>query len=237
MNVSLPQAGIQSPTRIAKPQMYTQTAGASDASPTTSGSDFDLSVLNHSREMYFLPGMDRLAATLAAKAETPVKVRMEARGQFLEYVIDGKHPEAVIEASLNGSPFKMIPKHNDDGSWDMNADTTGGTVAGTITQEPQGTHFGGLITAPRRRGPILHRAYRPGSARRRRCRHRLGQFRLLANDGELYQGQRRPQHRGRHGRLQDFRQARSRPQRDPGQRDRSGRYPLPPDFHAHVERS
>ena len=61
--------------------------------------------------------MDRLAATLACKADSPVKVRMEAKGQFLEYVVDGKHPEAVISASLNGSPFQMIPKHNQDGSW------------------------------------------------------------------------------------------------------------------------
>lgn len=104
--------------------------------------------MNHSREMYFLPTMDRLAATVASNAQSPVRVRTEANGQFLEYVLDGKHPEAPISGSLNGKEFQMLPKHNDDGSWDVSADTSGGTVGATITQEPMGTHFSGLIKAP-----------------------------------------------------------------------------------------
>ena len=133
-------------TRQVRPQMSFPAAGAAGA-PITSEADFDLGVMNHSREMYFLPTMDRLAATVAGNAQAPIKVRTEANGQFLEYVLDGKHPEAAISGSLNGKDFQMLPKHNDDGSWDVAADTTGGTVGATITQEPMGTHFSGLIKA------------------------------------------------------------------------------------------
>ena len=120
--------------------------------------NFDLTELDHSREMYFLPGVDRLAATLAARSDSPLKVRLEAQGQFLEYVLDNKDPHAPIHGSLNGKPFTFTnsPGEQPD-QREVESQTSGGKVRGTLYQLSDGSSFSGLVEHSQDSMPITQR--------------------------------------------------------------------------------
>lgn len=106
---------------------------------------FDLSLLDNARENYFLPGVDRLAASLAACYGGPVKVRLEAEGQFMEYTMDPTRPESPVVGSLNGNPFELQPQDAGGGAWRLAGDTPGGAIKIKVAQRPDGSHANGLI--------------------------------------------------------------------------------------------
>lgn len=119
-----------------RPQPPCPDAPGAEADPV-----FDLSFLDNARENYFLPGVDRLAATLAGTFEGPAKVRLEAEGQFLEYTL---HSDRV-EGSLNGNAFALAKEDAGAGAWRLEGDTPGGKVKVKVSDKPDGTRAIGLV--------------------------------------------------------------------------------------------
>ena len=107
--------------------------------------DFDFTVIDHSREIYFLPGMDRLAATLVEKSQQKMKVRVEAQSQVLEYVLDGKNRDADVTVSLNGNPYELKSSPQPDGSSQFLGNGSAGKVNLTINYSNNTAHAGALV--------------------------------------------------------------------------------------------
>ena len=140
------------PTRAAAPQPPCPDAPGAEADPV-----FDLSYLDNARENYFLPGVDRLAATLAAGYDGPVKVRLEAEGQFMEYTLDAHHPEAPDSGSFNGNAFELAKEDAGNGAWRLAGDTPGGAIKIKVANRPDGTHANGLVNGmPLNQGIHVH---------------------------------------------------------------------------------
>ena len=118
---------------------------------------FQLDVLDHSREMYFLPGIDRLAVTLAARSEVPLHVKVEVEGQYLEYTLDSRRPEAPIQGSFNGKPFQMTSKPGEEGKRDYELRSSAGNVFATLYPESEGSGFSAIVENPEDRVPISQR--------------------------------------------------------------------------------
>ena len=93
---------------------------------------WDLTVLNHSREIYFLPGVDRLAMSIAECSEAPLHVKVECNGQSLEYVIEDGVPK---NASLNGAPFEVTVTPGEDGKSKVSATGAPGNYSGTMRED------------------------------------------------------------------------------------------------------
>jgi len=113
--------------------------------PAKGDFDFELSTIDTAREVYFLPQVDRLAAKLAAESDTPLKVRVEAQGQFIEYVIT-KDPMAPIQASLNGIPYESTaaPSQSEEGALVITGRSAAGDLDGDLYQVEDGTQMTGL---------------------------------------------------------------------------------------------
>lgn len=116
------------------------------AAPTPRKSDpeFDLSTIDNAREVYFLPQVDRLAAWIAQQAEQPMRVRVEAEGQVLEYVTTGDPAQTVV-ASLNGVPFEVSSapgEEKDSLKWTGHGQA--GEVEGDFYKLEDGTQVTGL---------------------------------------------------------------------------------------------
>lgn len=146
MNMStITSVAGRTPLSQSQSQAQCHTRNAEEVSPKGHVDDFDWSVLDHSREMFFLPGVDRLAAHLASKSDGPVKVRVESQGQFLEYTLDGKHPENSVSLNLNGVPYEMKASTNPDGSLQFDGEGTPGKVNLSIEKRPEGQHASALV--------------------------------------------------------------------------------------------
>lgn len=107
--------------------------------------DFDYAVIDHSREMYFLPGIDRLAAGLIEKSQQKMKVRVEAQDQVLEYVLDGKNRDADVTVNLNGKPYELKSHPQPDGSSQFIGDGPAGKVNLTVNYSENAAHAGALV--------------------------------------------------------------------------------------------
>ena len=120
---------------------------------------FDLTTLDTAREIYFLPQVDRLAALVASQSSTPIQVRVEAEGQFIEYTLTSD-PAATVVASLNGVPFEMKtrpPEEGSDSTLLLEGRSAAGDFEGDFYLMADGTQVTGL--AGPNRMPINHALY------------------------------------------------------------------------------
>ncbi len=133
----------------ARPSSPLQNANQPETSKDIPGSgwvdDYDFSVIDHSREMYFLPGVDRLAAGLVEQSQQKMKVRVEAQDQVVEYVLDGKNRDADVTVSLNGKPYELKSTPQPDGSSQFNGQGPAGNVNLSVNYSPNTSHAGALI--------------------------------------------------------------------------------------------
>lgn len=110
-------------------------------SPARINRAFDLTTIENAREAYFLPGIDRLAASVAEKATTPVDVHVDINGQSLDYTLPPGSGDAVIPTNVNGQNVE-IRREGD-------AYKAEGPVIGKLdaTFEPieNGSKIGGLV--------------------------------------------------------------------------------------------
>lgn len=120
---------------------------------------FDLTTLDTAREIYFLPQVDRLAAHIASQSSTPIQVRVEAEGQFIEYTLTSDPAETVV-ASLNGVPFEMKtrpPEEGSDSTLLLEGRSAAGDFDGDFYLMSDGSQVTGL--AGPNRMPINHALY------------------------------------------------------------------------------
>jgi len=148
-----------SSTPARQPSTSRQHSAPSQGQQVASDFPFDLTTLDTAREIYFLPRVDRLAAWVAAQSSTPIQVRVEAEGQFIEYTLTADPAEPVV-ASLNGVPFEMTtrpPEEGSDSTLLLQGRSAAGDFEGDFYLMADGTQVTGL--AGPHRMPINHALY------------------------------------------------------------------------------
>jgi len=113
------------------------------AEPERSEFPFDLSVLDTAREFYFLPHMDRLAGHLVSESGGPLRVRVEAENQSIEYTLTAD-PTAAVVADLNGQPYLLSAAPAEDGSLDLKGTSGAGDFDGNYYLIEGGAQVTGL---------------------------------------------------------------------------------------------
>jgi len=102
---------------------------------------FDLTTIETARESYFLPGIDRLAAKVAADAGVPVDVHVDINGQFLEYTLPPGEGDATIPLNVNGQAVEVT---RSNGSYKAEGPVIGKLDA-TVEPYSNGSKISGLV--------------------------------------------------------------------------------------------
>ena len=106
---------------------------------------FDLSAIENAREAYFLPGIDRFAASVAECATTPVTVHVDIGGQFMEYTLQPGQADGVIPVNVNGQTLEITRRTEESGQVSYLAESPIGNLDATLQKLPDGSRINGLV--------------------------------------------------------------------------------------------
>ena len=106
---------------------------------------FDLTTIETARESYFLPGIDRFAASVADGSSTPVDVHVEIGGQFLSYTMPPGGQDGTIPVNVNGNTLEITRSTGQDGVVTYLADSPLGDLNATVEKTENGSRVNGIV--------------------------------------------------------------------------------------------